>query len=138
MEKKENTKREKRGSVSSPQVIIITCKSILIFLITLPNFVPPNTKSWIRPCLLYPRMLCANFGWNWPSGSGSRIWKCENVTDRQMDRRNTNKKLTKLSIRELKRGRLHDISIQCHLDLSDKIVQPFLLYMYRCEICGLF
>ena len=26
------TEREKRGSVSSPQIIIITCKSILIFL----------------------------------------------------------------------------------------------------------
>ena len=61
MGKKE--KREKRGSVSSLQIIIIICKSILNFLhhtsinirdnnnstLTLPNFFPPNSKSWIRP-----------------------------------------------------------------------------------------
>ena len=26
---------------------------------------------------LYPRMICAKFDWNWPSGSG---WKCEKFT----------------------------------------------------------
>ena len=25
---------------------------------------------WINLNLLHPRMLCAKFGWNWPSGSG--------------------------------------------------------------------
>ena len=30
--RRKKTEREKRGSVSSPQIIIITCKSILIFL----------------------------------------------------------------------------------------------------------
>ena len=28
----------------------------------------------------------------------------------------------------LKRGKLHNLSIQCHLDLFDKIDQPILLY----------
>ena len=29
----------------------------------------------------HPKMLCAKFGWNWPSGSGDgRRWKCEKYT----------------------------------------------------------
>ena len=45
---------------------------------------------WTNLNLLHPRILCAKFGWNWPSGSGED----ENVErlqtdDRLMDRRRT-------------------------------------------------
>jgi hypothetical protein len=43
-------------------------------------------------------------------------------------------KATKALYEVLKRGRLHNLSIQCQLDLFDKIVQPILLY--GCEIWG--
>ena len=43
-------------------------------------------------------------------------------------------KATKALYEVLKRGRLHNLSIQCHLDLFDKIVQPILLY--GCEVWG--
>ena len=33
------------------------------------------------------RMLCSKFGWNWPSGSGKRWWKRENLlTDRRSEK----------------------------------------------------
>ena len=38
---------------------------------------------WTNLNPLYPRMLCAKFGWNWPSGSGEED---ENVKSLQMDR----------------------------------------------------
>ena len=37
---------------------------------------------WTNLNLLHPRMLCAKFGWNWPSGSGEED---ENVKSLQMD-----------------------------------------------------
>ena len=43
-------------------------------------------------------------------------------------------KATKALYEVLKRGRLHNLSIQCHLDLFDKIDQPILLY--GCEVWG--
>ena len=43
-------------------------------------------------------------------------------------------KATKALYEVLKRGRFHNLSIQCQLDLFDKIVQPILLY--GCEIWG--
>ena len=43
-------------------------------------------------------------------------------------------KATKALYDVLKRGRFHNLLIQCHLDSFDKIVQPILLY--GCEICG--
>ena len=67
MEKKEKREKEKRALVPSPQIIMMICKSILIFLHHtfhkhmrhisivlsdhLAEFGPPYTKSWIRPCL---------------------------------------------------------------------------------------
>ena len=30
---------------------------------------------WTKLNLLHPKMLFANFGWNWPSGSGENIFK---------------------------------------------------------------
>lgn len=43
-------------------------------------------------------------------------------------------KATKALYEVLKKGRLHNLSIQCQLDLFDKIVQPILLY--GCEVWG--
>ena len=43
-------------------------------------------------------------------------------------------KATKALYEVLKTGRLHNLTIQCQLDLFDKIVQPILLY--GCEIWG--
>ena len=43
-------------------------------------------------------------------------------------------KATKALYEVLKRGRLHNLSIQCHLVLFDKIVQSILLY--GCEVWG--
>jgi hypothetical protein len=34
----------------------------------------------------------------------------------------------------LKRGKVHNLSIQCQLDLFDKIIKPILLY--GCEVWG--
>ena len=39
---------------------------------------------------LHHRMLCAKFGWNWPSGPGEEDGNVKSVqTDRQMDKRTT-------------------------------------------------
>ena len=50
---------------------------------------------------LYPRMLCAKFGWNWPSGSGEEDENVKNLqTDGRTDRQTTDErwseKLTEL------------------------------------------
>ena len=44
---------------------------------------------WTNLNPLHLRMLCAKFGWNWPSGSGE---KDENVKSLQTDRQKTDKK----------------------------------------------
>lgn len=43
-------------------------------------------------------------------------------------------KATKALYEVLKKGRFHNLSVQCQLDLFDKIVQPILLY--GCEVWG--
>ena len=48
---------------------------------------------WTKLNPLHPRMLCAKFGWNWPSGSGED----ENVNSLQMDRRTDNRRIKKLT-----------------------------------------
>ena len=45
---------------------------------------------WTNLNLLHPRMLCAKFGWNWPSGSGEedenvKSLQTDGRTDRQTD-----------------------------------------------------
>ena len=47
---------------------------------------------WTNLNALYPRMLCAKFGWNWPGGSGEedenvKSLQTDGRTDRQTDRR---------------------------------------------------
>ena len=43
---------------------------------------------WTNLNPLDPRMLCAKFGWNWPSGSGEEDENVKSLqTDRQTDRR---------------------------------------------------
>ena len=43
---------------------------------------------WINLNSHHPRMLCAKFGWNWPSGSGEEDDHVKSLqTDRQTDRR---------------------------------------------------
>ena len=42
---------------------------------------------WTNLYPLHPRMLCAKFGWNWPSGSGEED---ENVKGLRQQRRQTN------------------------------------------------
>ena len=53
---------------------------------------------WTNLNPLYPRMLCAKFGWNWPSGSGEEYENVKSLqtdgrtdgqTDRQTDRQKT-------------------------------------------------
>jgi hypothetical protein len=45
-------------------------------------------------------------------------------------------KATKAMFEVLKRGKVHNLSIQCQLDLFDKIIKPILLY--GCEVWGFF
>ena len=41
---------------------------------------------WTNLNLLHPRMLCAKFGWNWPSSSGEEDENVKSLqTDRQTD-----------------------------------------------------
>ena len=47
---------------------------------------------WTNLNPLYPRMLCAKFGWNWPSGSGEEDWKCEKFTTTTMTMENFDQK----------------------------------------------
>ena len=47
----------------------------------------------------------------------------------------TNSRRKKHMFEVLKRGKIHNLSIQCQLDLSDKIIKPILLY--GCEVWGL-
>ena len=43
---------------------------------------------WTNLNPLHPRMLCAKFGWNWPSGSGEKVENWRSLqTDRRTDRR---------------------------------------------------
>ena len=48
---------------------------------------------WTNLNPLNSRMLCAKFGWNWPSGSGEED---ENVTSLQMDGRTTSNQKSSL------------------------------------------
>ena len=43
-------------------------------------------------------------------------------------------KATKAMYEVIRRGKIHNLSIECLLDLSDKIVKPILLH--GCEVCG--
>jgi hypothetical protein len=43
-------------------------------------------------------------------------------------------KATKAMFEVLKRGKIHNLSIQCQLDLFDNIIKPILLY--GCEVWG--
>ena len=54
---------------------------------------------WINLNPLHQRMPCANFGWNWPSGSGGedenvKILQTDGQTDIQMTDERRSKKLT--------------------------------------------
>ena len=50
---------------------------------------------WTNLNPLYPKMLCAKFGWNWPSGSGEEDENVKSLqTDRQTDRRQTDRRRT--------------------------------------------
>ena len=71
---------------------------------------------WTNLIPLHPRMLCAKFGWNWPSGSGEedenvKSLQTDGQTDRRTDRQTTDdrwsEKLTwAFSSGELKRNRV--------------------------------
>ena len=57
---------------------------------------------------LHPRMLCAKFGWNWPSGSWEEVekWKVYRQTDGQRDGQTDRRRMTgawALSSGELKK-----------------------------------
>ena len=58
---------------------------------------------WLNLNPLFPKMLCAKFGWNWPPGSGIDD---ENVNslhmDEQTDNRQSEKLILELSSSELK------------------------------------
>jgi hypothetical protein len=40
------------------------------------------------------RMICADFGYNWPSGSGEEIEKCESLADRDGQRQRKNNQMS--------------------------------------------
>ena len=56
------------GSVVMEKMIFKFVNVFLQFL----NYLPLEKGG-----TLHPRMFCAKFGWNWPSGSGEEDEKCE-------------------------------------------------------------
>ena len=50
-----------------------------------------GTLIWTYLNTLYPRMLCAKFGWNWPSGSGEEDENVKSLRQQQRRRRTTDK-----------------------------------------------
>ena len=56
----------------------------------------PFVWRYLNP--LYPRMLCAKFCWNWPSGSGED----ETVSSLQTDRGQVTEELTNFRLRWIK------------------------------------
>ena len=46
---------------------------------------------WTNLNPLQPRMLCAKFGWNWPSGSGEEDENVKHLRQRQWQPRATDK-----------------------------------------------
>ena len=46
---------------------------------------------WTNLNPLYPRKLCAKFGWNWPSGSGEEDENVKSLRHRRQRRRTTDK-----------------------------------------------
>ena len=51
----------------------------------------PFIQTNLNP--FYPRMLCAKFGWNWPSGSGEEDENVKSLqTDRRTDRQRTDER----------------------------------------------
>ena len=61
------------GSVVLEKKILKFCRCI--FAITLISSLGKGPFIWINLNPLRPRMLCAMFGWNWPSGSGEEDFK---------------------------------------------------------------
>ena len=53
------------------------------YFVIIPPWKRAGPFIWTNLNPLHPRMLCAKFGWNWPSSSGV---KDENVKSLQMDR----------------------------------------------------
>ena len=57
------------------------------------NYLPLERAGpfiWTNLTPLHPRMLCAKFGWNWPSGSGEEDVNVKSLqTDGWTDRRRT-------------------------------------------------
>ena len=69
--------------------LVLEKRNFLISSMYFPYFViiSPWKRAgpfiWIKLSPLHPRMLCAKFGWNWPSSSGEEN---ENVKSLQTDR----------------------------------------------------
>ena len=61
-------------------IMLIKRKKNIIYFMRIEWFL-----IWTNLNPFHARMFCANFGWNWPSGSGDedmKIWKvCDNDND---------------------------------------------------------
>ena len=66
--------------------ILTFFKSIFRYFVIISHWKRVWPFIWINLNTLCPRMLCAKFGWNWPSGS---FEEDENVKSLQTDRRTT-------------------------------------------------
>ena len=76
----------KIGPVVLEEKIFIFRESSFAILLLSPNVKRCGLSIWTNLNPLYPRMLFAKFGWNWPSGSGED----ENVKSLRQQRRRTN------------------------------------------------
>ena len=58
--------------------LVLEKKLFLNVFLEIRNYLPLENAGpfiWINLNPLHPRMFCANFGWNWPCGSGEIFFK---------------------------------------------------------------
>ena len=79
------------GSVVLEEKIFKFHQCIFAICVIISTWQRVGSFIWTNLNPLHPRMLCAKFGWNWPSGSGEEDENVKSLRQRRRRRRTTDK-----------------------------------------------